>query len=291
MGMRIFAALLASLLLVSLVACSNEEAETGESADSVDETVSSELEEAEEEEPDPHCAELLEDFKYSEDDGVITITGIKKKNVTSCKIPKEASHISGTAFRGYADLVSIEFHDGIVSVGLGAFNGCDQLIETEGQVSYVGEWAVDCEESVEKVTLRQGTVGIADSVFAGCSKVTQITLPDSVKNIGAYAFSRCTALKSLDLPKGISEIREYAFFACSSLASISVPEGASLIGEYAFGECTSLKQVTIPSSVASIGEGAFYECDALEKVSYAGDASAWKKIDIDSGNKSLTDAY
>ena len=291
MGTRLFAALLAALLLLSLAACSGEEDESEEATDSEATVVSSDAEEETEDEPDPNCAELLEDFKYTEEDGVITITGIKKKNVTSCKIPEEASCIAGTAFRGNADLESIEIHDGVVSIGLGAFNGCVQLIETDGSVSYVDRWAVDCTEDAENVTLRSDTVGIADSVFAGCAKVKQITIPSTVKQIGAYAFSRCTALKSVELPEGISSLREYTFFACSSLESASLPKGVETVGVYAFGECGSLAKVTLPSSVSAIGEGAFYRCDSLDEVSYGGNAEAWKKIDIDSQNQALTDAY
>ncbi|MBE6589743.1 MAG: leucine-rich repeat domain-containing protein [Ruminococcaceae bacterium] len=297
MKIRIFAAVLAMLLLLPLSACGEEEGEPQDTkgsetvSDTASDTESSAAEEGEEE-PEGPSATALEDFEYITDSqGGITLTAVKDKEIVFCKIPAGVTAIGSATFLDCTQLEKIEIPTDVRSIGLGAFNGCDKLIETEGSVSYVGAWAIDCTEEVTKATLRNGTVGIADSVFAGCEKMTEVTIPGSVKYIGTYAFSRCKALAAVTLPEGISSIGEYTFFECASLKSVAIPVGVVSIKDYALGNCKALKSITLPASVTSIGEGAFYNCTALISVSYGGDSASWKKIELGTGNGALTGAY
>ena len=293
MRMRIFTALLALLLTYSLVACSENESESEESLETTPEVTSETSQEEEEEsEPDVLCAESLEDFEYTTDDsGRITLTAVKQKKIVSCKIPAGVTAIASSTFRSCNLLESIEFSSELTSIALGTFSDCIKLIETVNGVSYVGTWAVDCMEEVTAVSLREGTVGIADSVFAGCARLESVTIPASVAHIGTYAFSRCEALSSLVLPEKLLTIGGYAFFSCTSLESVAFPGSVTSICEYTLGECTALKSVTIPASVVEIGEGGFYGCSLLTTVSYGGDAAGWDAITVEIGNEALMTAY
>lgn len=294
MEMRIFAMLLALLLTFSLFSCTENDPDRG--SQSTDEVGSGEesssASQEEDEEPNVLSAETLEDFKYTEDDaGNITLTGVKEKKIVSCTIPEGVVAIASGTFQGCGALESITFHEALSSIGLGAFSDCVKLLETVNGVSYVGTWAVDCKEEVTTVSLREGTVGIGDSVFAGCTKLERVTIPASVLHIGTYAFSRCEALKSLSLPKNLATVGGYAFFSCLALEELVIPSGVRKIEEYALGQCTALESVTLPSTLLEIGEGAFYDCSSLSSVSYEGDAGAWDEIVMAIGNEALISAY
>ena len=154
-----------------------------------------------------------------------------------------------------------------------------------------------------KITLEEGTLGIGESAFEGCSGLTSITIPNSVTSIGYSAFSGCSGLTSITIPSSVTIIGSSAFRGCSGLtkaefASIEslfkikfgddssnplyyakhlyingqevtdvvIPNSVTSIGSYAFRGCSGLTSVTIPSSVTSIGQGAFSYCSGLKSV-------------------------
>lgn len=115
-------------------------------------------------------------------------------------IPSDGSvqFIEDGAFSGRSDLTQIEIPSAIIGIGDNAFSGCDRLVEKQDGVSYVGAWAVACDDSVATVALKNGTVGIADRLFYGCKNLTSISIPDSVKRIGDWAMIDCEALETIN---------------------------------------------------------------------------------------------
>lgn len=75
---------------------------------------------------------------------------------------------------------SIQFHDGIVSIGYRAFMGCEKL------ESFV------CPPKVKD---------IGDSIFEGCKSLASVTLHEGMEWIYLNAFDGCTSLKTLVIPK------------------------------------------------------------------------------------------
>ena len=73
------------------------------------------------------------------------------------------------------------------------------MIQEENGVSYVDKWAVECENSVTDASLREDTVGIADSAFSvWCQEsLVSIEIPSSVVYIGDDAFSNCNNFKKI----------------------------------------------------------------------------------------------
>ena len=138
-------------------------------------------------------------------------------------------------------------------------------------------------------------VGIGDSAFWGCSKITSITIPDGVTNVDARAFAHCSELKSIlvktgnssfksvsgflltkdgktlvagvngkvKIPDGVTSIGPHAFIQRANLTSVTIPSGVTNIGIYAFYYCSRLTSVTIPDGVTNIEDFAFTYCSAL----------------------------
>ena len=145
-----------------------------------------------------------------------------------------------------------------------------------------------------KVTIKDGTNGIAGFAFNDCTGLISVTIPDSVTSIGGYAFYDCTGLTSITIPDSVTSIGSDVFGLCSSLkgvyisdlaawcniefkGSIStfsyklylkgnpitnlvVPDDVISISDYAFSRCSGITSITIPDSVTSIGNCAFSSC-------------------------------
>lgn len=140
-------------------------------------------------------------------------------------------------------------------MGYHAFEECPaQIKETEGGVIYYEKWAIDYEDDIAAVVLRDGTVGIAAKAFRNCSSLTSITIPDSVIGIASDAFFGCNGLTSITIPDGVTSIGNYAFRNCSGLMSITIPDSVKSIGSGAFSGCSSLESITIPFVGGSEGK-------------------------------------
>ena len=106
---------------------------------------------------------------------------------------------------------------------------------------------------------------IGDYAFSWCESLTSVTIPDSVTTIGVRAFNECSSLTSATIPDSVTTIGGFAFGWCDSLTSVTIPDSVTTIGNYAFSSCSNLTSVTIPDSVTKIGNMAFYGCENLQK--------------------------
>lgn len=148
-----------------------------------------------------------------------------------------------------------------------------------------------------------------------CNTITEVTIPGSIKTIDYSAFSECKNLRKVTVNEGVNYINSFAFQYCTSLQTVSLPasslnnnsNGVSIfedctslkqinypsinrIGKSTFSGCTSLKRIYIPKSVTTINTNAFNKCTSLTDVYYAGSASDWAKVTIESGNGYLLNA-
>lgn len=98
---------------------------------------------------------------------------------------------------------------------------------------------------------------IADSVFAGDSKIQSVTFGKNVESVGSNSFGGCRRLKSVTFNDSLKTIGEYAFRECASLSSVAIPDNTESVGRGAFYGCSSLAEISVPASVRRIGGRAF----------------------------------
>ena len=89
---------------------------------------------------------------------------------------------------------------------------------------------------------------IGNSLFKGCSNLTEITIPETVTAIGSYVFSGCKNIPFGDyiIHDGVKSIGSRAFEQCYQMTSCTVPESVEIMGIGLFNRCLNLKSVTLP---------------------------------------------
>ena len=211
------------------------------------------------------------------------------KQLKNISIPNSVKYVGGKAFYDCSSLTNVVLPYGITNIGTSTFSGCESLagvtipdsVTSIGEHAflntallknqtttekYVGKWVIDWDSDVKNVTIKNGTVGIADYAFERKTSLKSITIPDSVEYIGVYAFLDCWELTHVNMPESMTAIGDCAFYGCDSIESVIVPKGITKIGGWVFYGCTSLTSVSIPDSVIDIQLDAFEKCTALNEI-------------------------
>lgn len=121
---------------------------------------------------------------------------------TDVVITPSVESIGFNAFRGYANLTSVNISEGVVSISNWAFAGCISLTS---------------------VAIPKSVQSIGSCVFYGCTSLTFIDIPNGVKSIGYRALMDCTSLTSVIIPNSVEKIGDGAFMA-SGLNLIVLPD-------------------------------------------------------------------
>ena len=144
--------------------------------------------------------------------------------LTNITIPDSVTSIDRYAFSGCTGLTNITIPDSVTSIGDRAFydttwynNQPDGLVYA-GKVAYKYKGTMPSNTSI---VLKEGTLGITDYAFEGCSGLTSVTIPDSVTSIGYEAFYNCSSLTSITIPDSVTSIGDFAFGNCTGLTSIA----------------------------------------------------------------------
>ena len=181
-------------------------------------------------------------------------------NLESVTIPASVTRIGEYAFAYCDNLATIIIPDSVASIGYAAFWSTAWYNNQPDGLIYAGKVAYKMKGDTcpAEVIIKDGTIGIADYAFRGCSDLESITIPDSVLNIGHHAFYECTGLKSIVIPDSVtSSIGAYSFMNCTSLTDVTIGESVTTIEQTVFLNCPNLLSVTIPASVKTIGTYAF----------------------------------
>eukprot|EP00985_Skeletonema_marinoi_P030607 scaffold32881_cov80-Skeletonema_marinoi.AAC.1 len=149
--------------------------------------------------------------------------GRAPRNVTHVRIDKSVEVIEDLAFEYCEDLVQVETHDRIRSVGRRAFNECRSLL------------SIDLRSAGE----------IGEDAFGGCENLMDVKYGNKLETIGKYAFDGCTSLERLKLPSIIT-IKHAAFHSCEALTSIEFSERLESIEPWAVYGCERLQRIAIP---------------------------------------------
>ena len=227
--------------------------------------------------------------------------------LTSITLPNNISKIEMNAFYGCTSLVNIKSKpSSITRIGETAFHNTAWYNSQPNGVVYFDKVVYKYKGTMPSntsIVITDGTLGIADSAFQGCTGLTSVTIPDSVTNIGMWAFDGCKGLKSVTIGSGVTSIGKDAFDECYDLTSVHIsdiakwcaisfgdynanplkyghnlyvngvlvkdliiPNSVTSIGKGAFENCDGLTSVTIPDSVTNVDNSAFYGCDGLTSV-------------------------
>lgn len=115
--------------------------------------------------------------------------------ITEITIPSNVKEIVNYAFGYKNTLKKVTIHEGLITLGSGAFSYCEQLEEVNLPAS-----------------LTEGY-----SAFQGCTSLSKVTLNEGISVIDQYMFYGCTALTEIYFPKSITRIKTNAFACCDSM--------------------------------------------------------------------------
>ncbi len=90
--------------------------------------------------------------------------------------------------------------DGVQTIGISAFEGCNNLSE---------------------IIIPISVQNIGDHAFRSCTNLVSITISDGVQTIGSFVFRDCTNLETVTIGKNVKVMGNYVFDNCTSLTSVN----------------------------------------------------------------------
>jgi len=169
---------------------------------------------------------------------------------TTISINEGTTGIAAGAFSGNTNLTDISIPSSVISIGQGAFTGTTWYDNQPEGVVYAGNVAYTYKGTMAdntSISLKDGTIAIADYAFYQSTGLTEINIPSTVSYIGAYAFRDCKNLTSIDISENVTKISSSAFYNCTGLTSISMPQKLKSIDKTAFSGCTNLRSLVFTS--------------------------------------------
>lgn len=218
------------------------------------------------------------EYAVHEDGASCTVTGIGECTDVYISVGDAidgymVTAVADSAFYCNTELKGILLGKNVISVGDYAFFGCTGL---------------------EVVTLGENVASLGRYAFAGCVGLKTIAISENVAWIGAWAFYGCTGLTSVtaaDLESWCAIVfdgvyanpvmeAEQLYVGEELLTKLTLPEDMTAIGDWAFAGCTSLTEVALHENLTQIGQRAFMDCANLSWIAYPGTAELWKGISL-----------
>lgn len=201
------------------------------------------------------------------------------------------------AFKDCANLKKITFEEGVNSIGGGAMENCNSLVEVtlpfigqryDESVEYNGTksdgrpgnanlnyvFGNGLPKSLKKVTITKGFVmpgmpsWITESALSGLydSNVEELDYTSRNETIYEGTFAELSgSVTRLTIRGNVTKIDKNIFYANSSVTDIVLPDTVTEIGDSAFIGAPRLKEISIPN-VVTIGSNAFKGCSALTRI-------------------------
>lgn len=175
----------------------------------------------------PNSLEHLGDAAFN---GCSSMTG-------SIEIPQNITVIGSATFAGGFN-GTLTLHDGITSIGGGAFQGAP----LKGELRLPANLQV-----------------ISPLAFYGCDFSGNLVLPKGLRSIGSEAFSyNWRLMGTLEFPDDMISIGSRAFANCSGLEGLIFPEGLENILSSAFEDCFGIGRIVCKGEIPPyIQNGAF----------------------------------
>lgn len=137
--------------------------------------------------------------------------------IKSVIVPESVYAIDEYAFADCTGLESIEFSDGLIVIGDGAFRGCKKLqqIITPASLSYIGQFAFSGDAALDSAQLRGDDMTVSHNAFKGCTAMRYALMSDGVYELYDNAFDGCTSLEGLSVSRETSQISASALSGCT----------------------------------------------------------------------------
>ena len=180
--------------------------------------------------------------------------------VTDLTIPEDCEEIKPLAFAGASEtLVSVNFGNGVKTVGASAFAGCTNLAT---------------------VTFGNGLKTVKASAFSNCTNLATISFGNGIETIEENAFGECPNIATVniaDLEKWIAvtfatqasnpiNTAHTFYINGTEVTALAIPSGTTAISKWAFAGDTSLTSVSFVNGDITIAADAFTGCTGLQKV-------------------------
>ncbi len=218
MKKTIFKAVLAALLICSLVLCF---ASCG--------STSATLPDADDMDGEIDGTDI--EWSYDKDDKVLTVEGTGE--IPDCDAPEDVWW-----YGARHNIEEIEISDGITSIGSYAFYYCPELTEVDipDSVTSIGDLAFAFCSALDSVEIPENVAYVGDSCFEACTSLEGIYVPASVTYLGERAFAHCSSLEDAVIMAQISELKEWTFMGCTALDALSFSEAVKemTVAENAF---------------------------------------------------------
>eukprot|EP00986_Skeletonema_menzelii_P004833 scaffold1694_cov118-Skeletonema_menzelii.AAC.5 len=144
-------------------------------------------------------------MEAQDDDGIFVYMGGDERvpdGVRRARIHESVKIIPRRAFYFRAQLIYVEFHDGVEIIEEEAFRGCSSLTSVKLLgVKIVRAWA-----------------------FGHCRYLTDVEFGDKLETIESHAFCDCTFLRNITMPH-VRNVERLAFSFCQQLTDLELPEG------------------------------------------------------------------
>ena len=166
---------------------------------------------------------------------VIEQWSFNTNNISSLIIPSNITSIGSNAFSYNLNLMNVQLHNGITSIGQSAFSNC----------------------ALTTISIPTGISSINAFTFA-FNNITSVVIPNNVTSIGNSAFT-ANDLTNLTLSNSITTIGSQAFIS-NQLTTVIIPESVTSIGSGAFlsNPLTAVfSEAIVPPSITTDPVGQF----------------------------------
>ena len=187
---------------------------------------------------------------------------------------KEVNLLSAPCISAFMDcdmLTKITIASNTTHIGISAFRNCTGLTEFSipSSVRTIGRYAFAA-TSITSITIPDSVdfTYENESIFEGCSQLTQVTLPKRCTFIPSYMFLNCSKLQQLEIPNSVTALG-VCFMVGTAIESLTLPNGMTALDPNAFNGCQTLKEVVLPKNLKTIYYSAFENCTALKKVVFS----------------------
>ncbi len=220
---------------------------------------------------------------YNENGKIVLVP----KTVTYIEITKDVDDYSIAYALG---LEEVYIHKDVESIGLQAFEGCENLkkisFEEGSKLKEIKDKAFYECKSLKDFVCPISVQKIGDAALSGCNEIEYVKVPftgnqreDDPKNVFALdLFVRLfggTADKDYNVvPQSLVRIEVYdvkllhngTFYGLKNVKEIILPKTMEYMGVNMFYNCKSLESFSIPQGITIISEGMFDGCESLSTI-------------------------